>query len=67
MKNQLIAALCLLSLLALVAADDLKPSDNEDGFKSLFNGKDLTGWKVNENPATSSSAASRTTPSKTMS
>src|SRR5712671_452992 len=44
MKNQLIPALCLFSLLALVAADDLKPSDNEDGFKSLFNGKDLAGW-----------------------
>lgn len=24
----------------------------EDGFTSLFNGRDLDGWKVNENPAT---------------
>jgi hypothetical protein len=24
----------------------------EDGFISLFNGKDLTGWKINEEPAT---------------
>ena len=28
----------------------LRPAD--DGWISLFNGKDLTGWKVNENPAT---------------
>ena len=36
--------LALLALLPLAAADD--------GWVSLFNGKDLTGWKVNENPAT---------------
>ena len=33
--------LCLLILTPLMA---------EDGFTPLFNGKDLTGWKVNENP-----------------
>ncbi|MCO6043950.1 DUF1080 domain-containing protein [Aeoliella sp. ICT_H6.2] len=26
--------------------------DEEEGWISLFNGKDLTGWKVNENPET---------------
>ena len=35
---------CLLLLLPLNAADD--------GWTSLFNGKDLTGWKVNENVGT---------------
>src|SRR5947209_18989044 len=43
MKKTIIPLL-VLSLLALVAADDLKPSEKEDGFKSLFTGKDLTGW-----------------------
>jgi hypothetical protein len=39
-----LALLALFALLPLQAADD--------GWVSLFNGKDLTGWKVNENPAT---------------
>ncbi|MBZ5592159.1 MAG: DUF1080 domain-containing protein [Acidobacteriia bacterium] len=39
MKN--CAVLFFLALLPLFAADE--------GFTSLFNGKDLTGWKVNEN------------------
>ena len=25
-------------------------AQDDDGYKSLFNGKDLTGWKVSENP-----------------
>lgn len=37
-----IASLTLALPLALSAADD--------GFIELFNGKDLTGWKANENP-----------------
>jgi hypothetical protein len=37
-------AILLLLSLPLAAA--------ERGFTSLFNGKDLTGWKVNENPET---------------
>jgi hypothetical protein len=44
MKKKILPLLFLLPLLALVAADDLKPAEKEDGFKSLFNGKDLTGW-----------------------
>jgi hypothetical protein len=32
----------LLSTTTLARADDFKP---EEGFESLFNGKDLTGWK----------------------
>src|SRR5437879_1650585 len=36
--------LILCGILPLAAADD--------GWIPLFNGKDLTGWKVNENPAT---------------
>jgi hypothetical protein len=38
------ASLLLMALAPLAAADK--------GFTSLFNGKDLTGWKVNENTAT---------------
>jgi hypothetical protein len=40
MKN--FALLMLLALTPLIAADS--------GWTSLFNGKDLVGWKVNENP-----------------
>jgi hypothetical protein len=45
MKPYLIAATVVLSacLAAFVLAD--KPSDSEEGFKPLFNGKDLTGWR----------------------
>ncbi len=39
-----IVPLLIVSLFALVAADELKPSEKEEGFKELFNGKDLTGW-----------------------
>jgi hypothetical protein len=39
-----------LALLALFALVPLQAADR--GWVSLFNGKDLTGWKVNENPAT---------------
>ena len=38
------SSLALLTLLPLCAA--------EPGWTDLFNGKDLTGWRVNENPAT---------------
>ena len=39
-----IALLALITIVPLMAADD--------GWVSLFNGKDLTGWRVNENPGT---------------
>ena len=39
-----IMPLLIVSLFALVAADELKPSEKEEGFKELFNGKDLTSW-----------------------
>ena len=39
-----------LALLALFALVPLQAAD--DGWVPLFNGKDLTGWRVNENPAT---------------
>src|SRR5437667_272908 len=45
MKSTLFALLAMMCLApAITRADDLKPADNEDGFKSLFNGKDLAGW-----------------------
>jgi hypothetical protein len=42
MKNYF--CLTLLALTPLMGADE--------GFTSLFNGKDLTGWKASENPST---------------
>lgn len=39
-----------LTLLALISLAPLGAADN--GFTSLFNGKDLTGWKANENVET---------------
>jgi hypothetical protein len=39
---------------AVLRADDNKPAPKPDreGFYTLFNGRDLEGWKVSENPAT---------------
>ena len=37
-------------MISLIAAALLAAQDKEEGFVSLFNGKDLTGWKLNENP-----------------
>jgi hypothetical protein len=39
-----------IAIAALIALAPL--CAQEKGWTSLFNGKDLTGWKVNENPAT---------------
>jgi hypothetical protein len=52
--NRLIlsASALLLAALALPAADDKKDGDKgkDDGYKPLFNGKDLTGWKLHPEP-----------------
>jgi hypothetical protein len=48
----LACALCAIPAAALVAADSPsndKPTPDKDGFYSLFDGKSLDGWKVNEN------------------
>lgn len=50
-----IAPLLLLAgglalLPALMAADSATPKADKDGFYTLFDGKSLDGWKVNENP-----------------
>ena len=52
MNRFALLTLCALILLpALLAAGDAaKPKADEDGFYTLFNGKDLDGWKVNESP-----------------
>jgi len=42
-----IASLLLLGTTTLFA-DDAKPKADEEGFISLFNGTDLTGWKVGD-------------------
>ncbi len=42
----LVAAVSLSGAASLFAADD----NPTDGWISLFNGKDLTGWKANEHP-----------------
>jgi hypothetical protein len=48
----LACALCAIPAAALLAADSSpdKPQADKDGFYSLFDGKSLDGWKVNENP-----------------
>ena len=40
-------ALLLVTTFTAVRADDWKP---DDGFLSLFNGKDLTGWHYKDEP-----------------
>ena len=37
-------ALCTVAWIGVSRAEDLKPAAGEDGFKAMFNGKDLTGW-----------------------
>ena len=39
-------------LLAVVLLSFAPVQDKEEGFVSLFNGKDLAGWKANESPET---------------
>ncbi len=39
-------------MLALSAAQPLLADEAGDGWVSLFNGKDMTGWKIAENPDT---------------
>jgi len=43
--------LILLTALFAASCSSTKPANNE-GWVSLFNGKDLQGWKASENPAT---------------
>ena len=52
-----LSALALLPAALLAADKDAKGASaatkaDEEGFIPLFNGKDLTGWKANENPQT---------------
>ena len=47
MKKLLFSVLPLV-LLSLPAAADEKQNDNEAGFISLFNGKNLSGWRISE-------------------
>ena len=35
---------CIFAFAGIVRAEDLKPATDDTGFKSMFNGKDLTGW-----------------------
>ena len=48
MKNHLLLALSAIILLASCASS----TDSKSDWISLFDGKSLSGWKVNENPAT---------------
>src|SRR6185437_8228886 len=52
--NRLFCGLGFLGLLAvpLVAADAADDFKLEEGFSSLFNGKDLTGWQYGPVPVT---------------
>jgi len=47
MKNKLIVTLALAALCSTFStfADPQKPQSSEEGFKPMFNGKDLTGWE----------------------
>jgi hypothetical protein len=45
----LFSALILVAILSTAPADDFKP---EEGFTSLFNGTDLTGWEYGPVPVT---------------
>ncbi len=52
MKTARISALLLALSLALTPALRAEPEGGDEGFVSIFNGKDLTGWKPGtENPA----------------
>lgn len=42
---------CVLTSAPIAAAEDKKESKPEDGWVQLFNGKDLTGWKIPEPPS----------------
>jgi hypothetical protein len=45
-----LACSALLVVLAAVSfGEEKKP--NEEGFKTIFDGKSMDGWKVSENPA----------------
>ena len=48
MRSLLTSSLLLVALLSIVSADDAKPPKpkGEDGFVSIFNGKNLDGWHV---------------------
>src|SRR5262245_3178469 len=45
-----VAGMFCLSLVtaASLRADEATPQPDQDGWYSLFNGKDLTGWKVSQ-------------------
>ena len=43
---------CCLLLFTALACNTTKPAATTDGWVSLFNGKNLDGWKASENPAT---------------
>jgi hypothetical protein len=48
-----LVAACMLALWAPLAAAQTaaeKPTADDEGFISLFDGKSLEGWKINENP-----------------
>lgn len=52
--HRLLAVALVAASFSLLTAEDKKPADTkDDGFKPLFNGKDLTGWvNVNCHPDT---------------
>jgi len=42
--RSLMLVLCAIAFVGMTRAEDLKPAANDDGFRAMFNGKDLTGW-----------------------
>src|ERR1044071_520467 len=51
-RADILLAMRRATLLLLLAAAPLAFGQDKDGWISLFNGKDFTGWKVNENTDT---------------
>jgi hypothetical protein len=52
-KRLALSLVCALVVLPLFGAENsAKPQPDADGFYSLFDGKSLDGWKVNEHPET---------------
>ena len=45
--KRLLACLCVFALASVISAADDK-NEEKDGFKTIFDGKSMDGWKVNE-------------------
>lgn len=51
-QNSSRLVMAALNLVSLILCGSAAQAQTEQGWISLFNGKDLSGWKANENPST---------------